>query len=245
MLKLLSLNIEGDNHLDPVVQLVRREDPDLICFHEVYEIDVAHFKHTFDMEGLFIASETILQKNSFRLPAKGKIGTLILSKAPVISSHVDYYFGSESDLPELTDANGNAANRFLFWVEVEKDGQVYIVVTTHFTVTKGGTASQEQRENMKQILKLLDDKEFIFCGDFNAPRGGEIFGMLASKYTDNIPVEVKTTLDSKLHRAGPSLPNLVVDGLFTSRAYRTTDVRVVCGVSDHCAIVAEIDQRVL
>jgi len=84
-----------------------------------------------------------------------------------------------------------------------------------------------------------DLNNIIFCGDFNAPRGRKTWSILSSKLKDNIPDEIMTTVDAKIHRAGNLM--LVVDGLFTSKNYKVTGVRVISGVSDHCAIVANIE----
>jgi hypothetical protein len=68
--------------------------------------------------------------------------------------------------------------------------------------------------------------------------------MLADKYSDQIPVDIKTTLDASIHRSGskPDFPEFVVDGLFTAGKYKVSDVRVVSGVSDHCALIANIEE---
>jgi endonuclease/exonuclease/phosphatase family metal-dependent hydrolase len=91
---------------------------------------------------------------------------------------------------------------------------------------------------------LQSEKDFALCGDFNAPRGGEIFTTLASHYTDNIPSKYETSIHVALHRAGSvdgaRLAHLMVDGLFTTSGYAASDVRLEFGVSDHAAIVATI-----
>jgi hypothetical protein len=95
-----------------------------------------------------------------------------------------------------------------------------------------------------QILGTMG--EFVLGGDFNAPRGGEMFSVLSSAYTDNIPLQYKTSLDLTLHRAarerGPQLGDKMVDGLFSTPAYSVSDVRLVDGVSDHMAVVATISK---
>ena len=78
----------------------------------------------------------------------------------------------------------------------------------------------------------------MLCGDFNAPRGGEIFGLLAQKYKDNVPQKYTTSIDGILHRAGP-LP-FMVDGLFSTPGYTVSHVEMVCGISDHCALIANV-----
>jgi endonuclease/exonuclease/phosphatase family metal-dependent hydrolase len=93
---------------------------------------------------------------------------------------------------------------------------------------------------MKNLLALLaKTPELILCGDFNAPRGGEIFKMLADKYKDNIPPEYDSSLDTELHRIG-KIKKLMVDGLFTTSAYIVSDVKLSEGVSDHKAVTAII-----
>lgn len=93
--------------------------------------------------------------------------------------------------------------------------------------------------------RLKAKQDFVFCGDFNAPRGGEIFSMLSSKYRDNIPKEVTTTLDRNLHRNGEDegFPEIVVDGLFSAGSHQAHDTRVVRGVSDHCAVISFLSQE--
>ncbi len=243
MLKLLSLNIEGDNHLDAVTGLVAREDPDIVCFNEAFEADVDFFKKELNLSGLFFPAVLVKKPNKYRISSRGKLGTLVLSKSPILSSQLEYYDGDPKILPELTNETGNAPNRFLVTIKVKKEGEVFEIVTTHFTITRGGVASALQRRNMKQMIGLLDqEKDFALCGDFNAPRGGEIFSMLADKFHDCIPPEISTTLDRTLHRDGKKrdFPDFVVDGLFTRGKYQARNVRVVCGVSDHCAILAEL-----
>ena len=89
------------------------------------------------------------------------------------------------------------------------------------------------------MLSLLNLSDVVFCGDFNAPRGRETWLIIASKLKDNIPQDITTTIDGHLHRAGDL--QIVVDGLFTSKNYKASDVRVISGISDHCAIVANIE----
>lgn len=241
--KLLSLNIEGDNHIGKIISLVQNQKSEVVCFNEAYEVDVAGFKHAFSMDAFFMPSEVVEEPNDFRLSPKGKIGTLILSKFPIVSTHVDCYHGDLSILPKLTNETGDCANRMLVWVDVEIQGKLWTFVVTHFSITKKAQVTPLQRENLRKMLSFLSmRKEFVLCGDFNSPRGKEIFDTLANKFTDNIPPEVDTTLDANIHRAGRQIPKLVVDGLFTTRAYHASSVRVLPGFSDHCAIVADIER---
>lgn len=98
-----------------------------------------------------------------------------------------------------------------------------------------------QQRLLPKLLETLGSfPELILAGDFNAPRGGEVFGTIAARYKDNIPPEYKTSIDGGLHRAGKL--EYMVDGLFTTPQYIASKVRLIDGVSDHMAIVAEINR---
>src|SRR3569623_473248 len=111
----------------------------------------------------------------------------------------------------------------LAMADIERDGEMFRIATTHFPVTAHGEATDFQREDMKNLLSLLEKEgEFVLTGDFNAPRGGEIFAELASRYKDNIPPTITTSIDGMLHRAG-QLPHMV-DGIFSTPGYLVSNV---------------------
>lgn len=103
-------------------------------------------------------------------------------------------------------------------VEISVNKESYTVVNTHLTVTLKRSTTNYQQEQVQKLLEYVKscDKSII-CGDFNVPRGCEIFNLFATKYADNIPKECTTTLDQNLHRV-PGI-QFVVDVLFTSKSY--------------------------
>jgi endonuclease/exonuclease/phosphatase family metal-dependent hydrolase len=124
-------------------------------------------------------------------------------------------------------------------------GEVLDIATTHFTWSVEGLVTPTQTKDLDSLLTLLCDMpEFILTGDFNAPRGRKTFDTLAQRYKDNIPSQYKTSIDIALHRAGKTrgheLVDKMVDGLFTTPAYRVHDVVLHTGVSDHMGITARI-----
>lgn len=119
------------------------------------------------------------------------------------------------------------------------DGGTWTIGTTHMPVTEGAEETSFQHAALQGLLQAAGTfDDIVFCGDFNAPRGRTIFSALAAAYRDNIPMQYETSIDGELHRAGP-LP-LMVDGLFSTPEYAVSDVALVSGVSDHCAITATI-----
>ncbi len=92
---------------------------------------------------------------------------------------------------------------------------------------------------MKKFLPLLTEaRPDILCGDFNIPRGTELYHVLADCLYDNIPPEYVSSIDPVLHRV-PNL-SLMIDYMWSLERIRIENVRQVCGVSDHCAFVGEV-----
>src|SRR3989344_3677090 len=174
-IKMSSINIEGDKHLDTVIRFLQENSPEVICLQEVFE----------------------------------------------------------KDFP--------AINKVLLSMVIIKYNNRFTLGTTHFTLSEDGKADENQRRDLEKLLTILNDfEELILCGDFNAPRGEEIFSKISSRYKDNIPLEYETSLDSNLHRAKGL--KLMIDGLFTTPHYQAGNVRLIEGVSDHCAITAKISR---
>ncbi len=235
-LKLISVNIEGQLHLDRVIPFLKSENADVVCLQEVYEPDFAMIAQSLGMKGMF-APMTLIQHDKKTGP-NIPWGIGLLSRLPITDVNERYYYGSRGTLQVCVD-NIKTIYKVLLAGVLEKDGVSYTVGTTHFTWTPDGQADEHQRRDMPALLAVLKKfPEIVFCGDFNAPRGREMFTILASRYKDNIPPEYNTSIDPKLHRDGPL--QLVVDGLFSTPQYLASNVRLVTGVSDHCAIVADI-----
>ena len=234
MLSLVSVNIEGDRHLDRVLPFLAERAPDVVCVQELFEKDVPHFESA-------IGSGVFVPMTRHRPTLQG-IGIFSVFLGRSQSFH---YAGGSEDLVNFDttsmEARHRTQRRVLLTAEITKDGVLFKIGTTHFTWTPDGEADEYQRADLAGLFTSLEhEDEIVFCGDFNAPRGKEIFSAIAARYHDNIPPHYTTSLDSALHRAGP-LPYMV-DGLFSTPGYAVTNVELVCDVSDHCAIVADIER---
>jgi endonuclease/exonuclease/phosphatase family metal-dependent hydrolase len=151
-----------------------------------------------------------------------------------------HYRGDFYHVPEF--AHPNSANRLLMYTVVDKDGTNFPIFNTHFTWSVGGQVSDEQRQNFVKMELILDEfEEVILCGDFNTPRGKELYSKLAARYQDALPPEVKTTIDPVMHRGGAL--QLVVDGIFCSSHFEILSARTKYGVSDHQAIIVELQRK--
>lgn len=240
MIKIVSVNIEGARHLDLVRGFLEIENPEVIFLQEAFENDANFFAKHFGMEMVY-APMTVRPRNDGMDNEMQVWGAAILSKYPIIERSVDFYVGSKDLLEVYEDETKGGVRKPFLHVCTEKERRRFNFANTHFTWTPDGQPTLEQREHLEKLLDLLSQHpDIVLCGDFNAPRGGEVWSRLASIYKDNIPEFVTTTVDKNKHRAGDL--QLVVDGLFSTPEYEVSNVEIVDGVSDHCAIVASIEK---
>jgi endonuclease/exonuclease/phosphatase (EEP) superfamily protein YafD len=172
-------------------------------------------------------------------------GIGILSRYPFVSTEQICYGGGGSGLDVLDRTSEESrfqTNRYsVALVRIGLGGDIFTLGTTHFPWTDNARTSDFQRTACNSLLRLLKDRSLVLAGDFNAPRGGEIFSRLATVWTDNIPPSYISSLDRTLHRAGHR--ELVVDGVFSTSEYGVSGVVLHEGVSDHCAMTARIAKR--
>lgn len=237
-IKITSINIEGEKHLERVRDFIAQHKPNVICLQEVFSQDIAWLENVFGMKCFFTANADVSEPVTY-MPSRGQWGNAVFSALPMNRTEEYFYAGPSDKLPILKQGNPNSGRRSVQIVEVEKDNKTYRFANTHLTWTPEGSVTEEQLKDARALLKFLEQfPEIILVGDFNAPRGKTTFSLFAERYTDNIPAEITSSLDPELHRAG-ALP-FMVDGLFTSLGYRAKNVEVHTGVSDHRAVVADI-----
>ncbi len=238
MIKVISINIEGNEHFERFIPFLQGEKPDIVCMQEVFEGSVDRIKESLGMEGEFIplADKTVFT-DKYHMRPHGIQGSAIFTNLPNTGVKSEVYNGIEG-VPVWT--RPNSQKRAMLSTTVTKEGRDFTIATTHFTWDPSGGVNDEQREDWKKLLEITKKYEnLILCGDFNAPRGTEIFDELSIHFKDNIPPQITTTLDQELHKKKNL--QLVVDGMFSKGSYVVKNVRVVSGVSDHQAIVAEVE----
>lgn len=249
-LRLVSINIERSRHLDRIIPLLHTVKPDVLCVQELEEPDIPKFVEATGLDVVYCPFG-VVQKTSRHVHDNVVEGVAIFALGIRASKSV-YYKGSAE--AARTTTGHLLQNLAVHSVDLEREGIAYRIATTHFTWVDGGSVSDQQRMDLVRMQNVLDTMgEFVLCGDFNAPRGGEIFSKLAARYKDNIPPEYVWSIDQSLHRAEQGAlqaaalrhgyKGLMVDGLFSTPRYEVTHVRLEDGVSDHMAIVARVQAR--
>ena len=243
---LLSLNMHQDYHLETVTALITERATDVICLQETQKIFVEDIARRLGYDFLFsLRTYNASRDDGAELREEGVALIWHPSLRLRDSSVIAYREKDQPVVKRLTD-DPNDVRRTMLVATLLRGVQVFRIGTTHFTWTPDGSASEEQCGDMHRMLSALevfhDEYGIVFCGDFNAPRGGEILKMMSDVYTDNLPRSIVTTLDQALHRAAPIFH--AVDSIFCTKEYAVSDVAVVDGVSDHMALFAKVSKSV-
>lgn len=250
-MKLISLNVEGDKHWSLIHPFLAAEQPDVICLQEVFEGDV---KLLADELSMNVAFEPMWQKMPTTNESKiaEPMGTAILSRTRANKIWSLQYHTPHPEVVPYDNSSletiRQSTRSLVLLVELEDQGEKFVFATTHFTWTPDGLSNDYQRVDVKELLKQLESvPEIVLCGDFNMPRGfNDLYELFTERYTDAIPASYVSSLDLVRHRArhdevaAVRVGAYMVDYIFLTKGYEAKDVRLVSGVSDHSAVVAQI-----
>lgn len=246
-MKLVSVNIEGSRHLEKIKSLLISENADVVCLAECFADTIEFLSSDKYPYQLHVPTYLVDQDNEYKLIPSNerRWGEVILSKYPLKETKTTYLSMdpyTETNLP--THGTDNHIPAFI-QATVEIRGVEYRIGTIHLTWTPRASMTDRQRLNVSELLTLVKDQEIVMCGDFNVPRGNEVYDQIASKFSDNIPPSIESTIDPDLHYRNVTVSGtlkLVVDYVWSSEGYRVSDVEVISGVSDHCAITCLVEK---
>jgi endonuclease/exonuclease/phosphatase family metal-dependent hydrolase len=238
-MKILSVNIEDKKHIPKITALIARENPDVVCMQEICEKNLADF-------AAFIPGAYSFVPMAFKDTLDDTVGIAVFTTLPVTyTTHIL----KESDKTVTSYSSASFEDRFrsqsyytIEAVVTGNDGAEYRIYNTHLPVTEAGETTDFQLSVIEALLAAVgENTDIILMGDSNAPRGGEAFAKIAAHYKDNIPEHYTTSIDGTLHRNGPL--ERMVDILFSTSEYTVENVRFINGVSDHCAVTAELSRK--
>jgi endonuclease/exonuclease/phosphatase family metal-dependent hydrolase len=240
-IKVVTLNIEGDKHIDRFLPVLQDLQPDVVCLQELFEEDVPGIVAALNMSShIYVPTMKVEQENRYRINPRGNWGIGMLTRLEVKSAE-SFYYRDFTDLKVFEEPN-DAVPAVI--VTTVSDGKTeYRIATTHFTWSPGGETTDLQRQDFEQLTSIVSQyPDLVLCGDFNAPRGREIFSLFEERYTDNLPKDVTTTIDNSLHYAGQKNLQLVVDSIFSTPEYIVSNVQILSEVSDHMGVYGEIEK---
>lgn len=226
---LLTLNIERDRHLKRVTELLGDEKPHVACLQEVTRKGFEKIRSRLSLEG----DHRSIHVREGTATANHGIAILTRLGRPIIDS--SRYLSLGEQLP----GGGQSRQDCELLSGVVYNGQEYQITTTYGYWTHDGRVNKGQQAAFANLLEIIPSLGgVVLCGDFNAPRGGDIHRILTDRLADHLPPNVTSTIDPQLHRK-PDL-KVVVDYIFSTPHYEVSNVRLVDGVSDHVALIGTV-----
>ncbi len=243
-LKVFSLNTchTGREYgLSPnILDFIYRKRLDVVLLQEVYEGSLEEIRNA--LGGQVVFSRMCKLSLTDRAEEAEGWGVAIGSKNPILDSREDYYHGTRDDSSDIVLNNGLRSTSSLLQAGIKIGSERFNFATTHFTWHNQPQPSDEQLRDFAKLAYFLNDTpDMVLTGDFNSPRGYQIFDSIAQRYRDNIPPDIDTTMDTGVRPEATW--KYVVDGFFTSEHYLASNVRLIQGLSDHKGIIGEV-QRV-
>lgn len=249
-MKLISLNIEWNKHLDRILPFIRSERPAVLCLQEV---DFSTLS-LFEAEGY---ASTFLPYTRDRFAeSSGEFGIALLTNTSSVAvTHTEMYYYEHEHGPLLRYDKNNpegTIKRGVIACTLTYNGESYLILTTHFPdAPNGSIPTNAQKEALAKLIAYTNTlPPHIICGDFNLPRNeNPLYEELRVLYTNAVPDEYASSLDQTYHRlkdkadARILFTHYMVDHLLLQKPYTAENVRLHFGVSDHGAIVATIKKQ--
>ncbi len=226
-LKIVTLNTANTLLENEQTAFLRNSNFDIICLQEISLTKFNQYKSDLAMQGCYHRTYT---------SNRTQIGIGILSRFRFVDTKALYFGKHERDV-----SSHEESDRVLLVVTIDPDnsGNVWNIANIHFTWSPEGLPNEQQRVHVHNLINVIAEyKSLILCGDFNAPRGGEIFSYIDSKYNDNVPKKYSTSIDSKNHRAGEL--DYMIDGVFSTTDFKATNFTAHSDLSDHLAFIATL-----
>lgn len=239
-MKFITLNVEFGKHTDLYVPYIKDNNftEGIVCLQECTRSEYEDLKKDLHLQGIYLPL-FIRRYES----VDDEVGLAILTKHRVTETQIFYFHKNNESLFVYDNKSpfDNRGHRALLSAKIYDGRESYNIITTHFTRSRVASEDTElQSDHMKIVLDALAKREsFILAGDMNLARGISMLRQtLVTSYRDHTPVDIKTTIDQDLHRVKNL--EIVVDGIFATDDIHVENVEVVCGLSDHCAIIADI-----
>ncbi len=248
-IKYLTLNIlHGGKFLKSIVSFVKKEDPDIITFQEVYDTDA-------ETDKKYLRSRELLKEklgypylnyapNFIHLTSglEAGFGNMILSKFEITDSEVNFYMGSEQ-LKYKGSLKSSLVPKNLQHVALNIKGKILNVFNNHGIWGRDGK-DNKARLNMSKVIvsKVKNEKLVILSGDFNVNEGTKSIENI-EKYLSNIfKGERVTSFNMRRKPKKSGYGGAVVDFIFVS-----PDIKVLehsqpdVDISDHFPLVAVLE----
>ena len=162
--KVATYNFAFGKRLDDCIELLKREEPDIVCVQEILEKDLGRIEAGLGMKGTWFGSSN--QSDD------GFYGKALLAR------------GKLTEPQTLPNPKGGS---FGAWAAVEIHGGRFLAGSLHFRDLKAPRAGFPARENEIRALRDAVRKvgaPAIFGGDLNTPSNSGNYELLTEWFTD-------------------------------------------------------------
>jgi len=231
-MKLLTWNIWKGRHLDGVIDLLKKESPDIIALQEIKEIDGKNQAR--------IIAETLgyeyIYCKSFRTDRHTPLydlGNAVLSKFPITSTAC--HFLSKMDKYENSS---KTEPRTAVEVNISYKGRSLRVIATHLGYSDNFGDSEIRMYQLDNLLKIIGDKECVLLGDFNSLPNSRVVSQLEEKLQN---VDQDITEMSYTNMKDPEKKQYRIDYIFLDKSIPFQNFRIIkTDASDHNTLSIEI-----
>ncbi len=241
-MKILQLNIWGGRLGAQVVDLLKKEDADIVCLQEVVSIPGSETLFMEDLDEIkskcgYVYSLFSPQFGFGFMKRKAQFGIVILSKIPFVDTGEVYPGLIYLDDFDLLSDDYNV--RPLQHVTVEyHDKRINILNHHGYHVPNHKNGDEETMRQCKIIVEYMEkfDGSIVLCGDFNLSPNSDSLEQINSVLVNHAKNQgVLTTRNSFTHKTE------VCDYIFTSHDLETSNFKVLDDIaSDHMALVINI-----
>jgi len=243
LMKIFQLNVWGGRLGKQVIDLIKREDPDIVCLQEVVHIPGGDGFLIEDLEQILEA--TGFEYFSFNaqfgynlMNRKARSGLAILSKYPFIEEDAVFTRLKYVDDFDIQDTDYNIRSLQRVSVVDEITGRNIHIINHHgHHVPNHKNGDEETLRQCQMIVNYIKNigDPVILCGDFNLSPDSEslqlINRILINHAKEQGVITTRTPLTYKTE---------VCDYIFTSPGLRTQSFQVLDDiVSDHKALTLD------
>lgn len=245
-MKLLQLNLWFGKLLNPALNYIQKEQPDILCLQEVYSSETPILQPDKMFDSLEQIKSVTGYENCFFSPTytgeyfgvKTSFGNAIISRYPL--SDAKYLFVNAEYNENANNENIEVNARVLqtCWVSIE--GKSFSLANYHGYFVPSPEGDDVTVEKMKIVKSRVDElpKPIIFSGDFNVAdysKAMRVFdGFLRDLTSEN---KIKSTLSQF-----GKVKDVACDHILISDGIEVTSFRVAEDlVSDHKPLIMEFN----
>lgn len=268
-MKLLQLNLFQGKFLDRIIDLVKREDFDILTFQEVTGgkfskgginnyLDIKFINKMVNPKTIGIDCFKELKKN---MGYKGELcvnerfvndnssyhGNATFYKNFNLLSKKDIRMKPYQEFKSMDEINPAFSSRSATVLQLERNNKTITVINLH--LAWGPTPFDEpykleQAEKLFEFVKSLK-APYILSGDFNLDPSSQVISWF-EKIARNLSKENKltNTLNPRVHSVSKLFPpGLAVDYMFTSREIKVKSFKLITepDLSDHFGLLLEFE----